>query len=132
MDKKLDIHRYFSRKECLKGREVQNPLSEEQEANLLRLLEAINSLREAYGKPMNISSLYRPAAINKAVGGSKKSAHLECLACDFVDTTGEIDDFCLDNIKLLESLGLYLEDINSTPGWCHVQIRPTKNRVFIP
>jgi hypothetical protein len=132
MDQKLDPHRYFSRKECLKGRDKDHPLSSEQEANLIKLLEAINGLREAYGKPMHISSLYRPAGINAAVGGAKKSAHLECLACDFVDQTGEIDEFCLDNLKLLESLGLYLESPNHTVGWSHVQIRPTKNRVFIP
>lgn len=132
MDKKLDPHRYFSRKECLKGREVAHPLTEDQEANLLKLLEAINGLREAYGKPMLISSLYRPAGINAAAGGAKKSAHLECLACDFVDNTGEIDEFCLDNVKLLEQLGLYLESPMHTQRWCHVQIRPTKNRIFIP
>jgi hypothetical protein len=98
------------------------------------LLEALDKLREAFGKPMHISSGYRPASVNKAVGGAKKSNHMLCLACDFKDPTGEIDEFCLDNIKLLEELGLYLEDINSTPGWCHLQKVAPKSgrRIFIP
>lgn len=47
-------------------------------ANLL--LEPIRSL---LGDPITISSGYRSAAVNRAVGGSPSSAHLDGLAADF-------------------------------------------------
>jgi hypothetical protein len=128
------MSKYFTEKEYLMGRDKTDPLTDEQKANMQALLEALDKLREAFGKPMHISSGYRPASVNKAVGGAKKSNHMLCLACDFKDPTGEIDEFCLDNLKLLKELGLYLESPNHTVGWCHVQLKAPSsgNRVFIP
>lgn len=129
-----DPYKYFSRKECLKGREVADPLSAEQEANLQKLLVAMNQFREIYGKPLSISSLYRPASINAAVGGAKKSNHIMCLAVDFVDNDGALAKFVKENVPVLEKLGLYVEDLAHTPGWVHLQIVSPKsgNRFFIP
>jgi hypothetical protein len=122
----------ISRREVLMDRDKDFPLTEEQEQNLERLLEALNKLRKAYGKPMVVSSGYRPPGINKAVGGAKRSAHMSCEACDFRDVDGALDQWCLDNLDVLAECGLYLESPQHTPGWSHLQIRKTKNRVFIP
>lgn len=133
-----DLYRYFSRKECLKGREVYYPLTEEMESNLVKLLKCLNKLREAYGKPMFITSLYRPANINAAVGGAKKSNHLLCLACDFNDPDGKLAEWCMDNLDIIEECGLYLEHPSATKtengGWLHAQCVSPKsgNRVFYP
>jgi uncharacterized protein YcbK (DUF882 family) len=122
----------ISRKEILMGREVAHPLDAKQEANLTALLKAVNVLRKAYGKPMHVTSGYRPAAINAKVGGAKRSAHLTCEAVDFADSEGKLKDWCMANLDLLIKAGLYMEHPDATPGWCHVQTRPTKNRVFKP
>lgn len=132
------IYRFFSRKECLKGRDDEYPLTPELEANLERLLIALNEFRQAYGKPMHISSLYRPEAINKAAGGAKKSNHLVCLACDFSDPDGKLAEFCIQNLDLLERCGLYMEHPSvtktKTGGWVHLQCVGPKSgkRVFYP
>lgn len=130
----MDIHKYFSRNEYLKGREVYYPLTEEMEQNLIKLLKALNPIREAYGKALTISSGYRPSAINASVGGAKKSNHLLCLACDFKDTDGAFGKWCLANLELLEKHGLYMEDLASTKGWVHLQAKAPKsgNRIFLP
>jgi hypothetical protein len=122
----------ITREEILKGRERQHPLDEALEANLKALLIALNKFRYIYGTPMRVTSGYRPAAINLAIGGSKKSAHMSCQAADFADADGKLKMFCLQNVKVLEDCGLYVEDPASTPTWCHMQIRPTKNRIFKP
>lgn len=123
----------ISKEEILMNREIDYPLSIEQKGNLKNLLTALNKFRVAYGKPMTVSSGYRPAAINATVkGAAKKSAHMECMACDFVDKDGALDAFCLKNLALLADIGLWLESPDRTPGWCHLDIRPRKNRVFIP
>lgn len=122
----------ISRDEVLMGRDKDAPLTEEQEANLEVLLTALNKLRKAYGKPMIVTSGYRPPSVNAAVGGAKKSSHMSCQACDFRDHDGSLDEWCLENLDVLEECGLYLESPLHTPGWCHLQTRQTKNRVFIP
>ena len=44
------------------------------------LKTTLQPLRDLYGKPIIINSLYRSAALNTAVNGSKSSAHLLGLA----------------------------------------------------
>lgn len=51
--------------------------------NLTNLVHYIlDPLRQAYGKPIRINGAYRCEALNKAIGGSKTSKHLEGLAAD--------------------------------------------------
>ena len=124
----------ITRAEVLMGRDAQYPLDAALEANLAKLLPALNVLREAYGQPMFVSSGYRPGPYNVAAHGAAHSNHMVCEACDFHDSDGSLDAWCLRNQHVLEHAGLYLEDPRNTPGWCHVQCVPPKSghRVFIP
>lgn len=47
------------------------------------LANKMQQLRDVIGKPFEITSGFRCAALNKAVGGSKTSWHMKFLACDF-------------------------------------------------
>ena len=52
--------------------------------NLKRLAETLELVRSALGdSPILISSGYRSPALNKVVGGSQKSSHMNGLAVDF-------------------------------------------------
>lgn len=51
--------------------------------NLKALALALEIVRLIIGKPLDISSAYRCLALNKAVGGSTTSAHVQGLAADF-------------------------------------------------
>lgn len=133
------MYKYFKREEYTKGRDKDAPLSSEQEENMDRLLQALDILREKYGKSLVISSGYRPAAINSSVGGAKKSNHIECLAVDFVDDAKQtLGKWCLSNLIVLEELGLYMEDLRHTKGvstnWVHLQLKKplSGKRIFIP
>lgn len=125
-------YKYFTREEYTKGRDKAAPLDSIQEVNLDELLTVMDKFRESYGKALVTSSGYRPSNINAAVGGSKKSSHLTCQAVDFVDKDGSLAKFCLENMELLEELGLYLENPSYTKGWVHLQTKKTKNNPFIP
>jgi len=117
------------------GRDVKYPITQDMEANLHKLLLAVNKLGAAYWPNLEVSSGYRPPEINASVAGAaKKSKHQVCLAVDFKDPDGTVDKFCMDNLELLEEAGLWLESPDHTPGWCHVQCVPPKSgkRVFIP
>lgn len=120
--------------EILMGREKEFPLTVELEKNIYILLKALNQFREIYGKPMRVSSGYRPGDFNKYAGGAKKSNHTICLACDFVDLDSSLDSYCVANQDILEQCGLYLEHPKWTKTWCHLQvIKPASGkRIFIP
>jgi hypothetical protein len=124
----------ITRDEVLMGRDKDWPLNAQLEANLTKLLTALNKFRTKYAKVMFVSSGYRPATYNKAAGGAKLSNHMVCLACDFKDRDGTLGAWCMRNLKVLEDCGLWLEHIDSTPGWCHLQAVPPRsgNRVFRP
>lgn len=127
----------ITRAEILMGREVEYPLNPILESNLNILLTRLNKLRQLFGKPMRVSSGYRPGRFNKAKAmgtkhdGAKDSAHLYCMAVDFYDPNRELVKFCMANKgAILKQCGLYMEKPSQTPTWCHLQIRPTKNRIF--
>jgi hypothetical protein len=122
----------ISRAEVLMGREVEYPLTPVLEKNLTVLLKALNIVRLAYGKPLYVTSGYRPGKYNKAAGGALTSSHLTCEACDFEDRKRDFTKWCLLNIKVLENAGLYMESPLDASTWVHLQTRAPKsgNRVF--
>lgn len=62
--------------------------------NLQELTEKLlDPLREAYGKPINVTSGFRCKRLNDAIKGSKYSAHLLGYAADLVPADGDIDGF---------------------------------------
>lgn len=123
--------------EILMGRDTQyaKDYTPEISANIDSLLIALNKFRAIYDKPMTVSSGWRPASLNaKVPGAAKKSNHIIGLACDFKDSDGALDAYCLANQDVLKECGLYLEHPDNTPGWCHLQsISPKSgNRTFKP
>jgi hypothetical protein len=129
----------ITKEEILMGRIKYEDLSQELKDNLDRLVIALNVIRTAYGQIMRVSSGYRSPAKNAAIGGAKKSHHMNCMACDFKDADGKLDAWLLDNQDLLEANGLWLESPDHTPGWAHLdtgvrntQIKRKHKRTFNP
>jgi uncharacterized protein YcbK (DUF882 family) len=120
----------ITRDEILMGRDKEYPLDAALEANLQALLSAVNKLRTLYGKPMYVSSGYRPGHYNTDAHGAKNSTHLTCQAVDFKDADGALKTWITED--MLVQCGLYMEAREATPVWLHVQIRPTVNRIFKP
>lgn len=72
-------------------------------ANLRKLGEFLDIIREELGLPIHVNSGFRTVAVNKAVKGAPMSAHLEGSA---------VDIRCSDNEKLLKILRKYIESID--------------------
>jgi hypothetical protein len=136
---------YFSREELLMGREVADPITQEMSDNLDKLIEAMDKIRDEYGKPLKVSSGYRPASINSGVGGAKKSAHMMCQAVDIIDKDGEFAEWVMNNLDFVKECGILgIEDTrytitldsngNRAGGWTHLDVRGVKSGtlVFIP
>jgi zinc D-Ala-D-Ala carboxypeptidase len=130
--KKESVVYKVTREEILMGRDKDHPLNDTQKQNLEDILVKINKIRDLYGRPMVVSSGYRPAAINANVGGAANSTHTQCQAVDIRDANGEFRKWCLNNLQLLKDIGLWIEDFRWTPTWTHIQTRPASRRIFIP
>lgn len=104
--------------------------------NALKLLDKINALlAELNITKVSVSSGFRPSGVNSKIpGAAKKSNHMVGHACDLEDVDGKLDKLFLENLKLLEKHGLYLEHPDNTKNWSHLQdISPKSgNRVFNP
>ena len=105
------------------------------QANAGVIVERANALLARAACSCEVSSGWRPPAVNAGVAGaSRTSKHLSCQAIDLEDEDGSLDAWCLAHLEVLEELGLWLEAPEATPGWCHLQTVPPRsgNRVFEP
>ena len=87
--------------------------------NLRVLAAGLEQVRAALGgKPIHVSSGYRCAALNRAVGGAGKSAHMDGLAADILcPQFGPPLDVC----KAIVNAGIKTDQIIHEFGhWCHV------------
>lgn len=101
--------------------------------NAIRLLHAVNLLREELGFPLTVTSGYRSFAHNQKIGGAPGSNHVLCAAIDLADPDGKIKTAVqVNDNALLKKYGLYMESAKDTPTWCHLQIVAPKSgsRVF--
>lgn len=103
---------------------IDNAIPEWAKRNIAALVDnVLDPLREAWGRPLTVTSGYRCAELNKAVGGSKTSHHCNGMAADI--TTGNK----VDNRKLFQlvlSLGLPFTQLIDEKdfSWVHVSLDP--------
>lgn len=122
---------YFMGRDDLFKEEV----TAEMRSNAADMVAKANMLLDNFGCTRACNSGFRPRSINENIpGAAKGSLHMTCNAIDIEDRDGELDKFCMANLDLLASIGLWLEHPEATPTWCHVQRLPPKSgkRVFIP
>lgn len=128
-------------KEYLMDRDKEFPLDILQARNAADLLSRINYLFGRLNISARVSSGYRPAAINKTIGGAKLSTHTVCAGIDIEDVHGKIGILLSRRPELLAECGLWMEHPNYTVKnkedgskvfWVHLDIKERKNRIFIP
>lgn len=129
----------ISLKEILMGRAEFISLPKDVQSNLMILLERINKIRSAYGKPMRVNDGIRIKGLNDY--GAKSSNHYLGAAIDIDDDdSGTLWKWLMleENMQLLKNVGLWLEHGNYTHHkngtWVHFQIVAPKSgrRIFIP
>jgi hypothetical protein len=125
---------HITLEEYFMGRDKEFPVSERQRLNAEDVVEGANELLRHFGSYRKVNSGYRDPESNKKAGGSPKSKHLNCQAIDLEDRDGELSKFCLNNLPLLDLLGLYMEHPSATPTWTHLQtVAPGSGKiVFYP
>ena len=95
------------------------------------LVVLLQAIREHFGKPITITSGYRTAAHNAAVGGAKSSQHLLGRAADIqVQDTDPlaVAAYAESLMPGWGGVGRYPVKAGRTKGWVHVDTRPNKSR----
>ena len=118
--------------EYLMGRDKDFPLDILMLRNMAELLSRVNHMIAFLEWDPRVTSGYRPSAINKSVGGAKKSTHTMCAGIDLADPEGKWGAYLKNNQTILLKYDLYLEHPDYTKGWVHLDMRKRRNRVFIP
>ena len=118
-----------TRSETAKRRGVSNMPTEAHIANFKLLAEKVfQPIREHFGVPIHISSGYRSAALNKAIGGAASSQHCSGEAIDIdMDgtsiTNAQIFNYIKDNLNFDQMIWEFGTDTN--PDWVHVSYEST-------
>ena len=95
------------------------------------LVDILEKIRTHFGKPLVITSAYRTAAHNKAVGGAKYSQHCYGRAADIRVAGVTVEQLAAYAEKLLPDtggIGRYPVRSGRPTGWVHVDTRPNKSR----
>lgn len=93
--------------------------------NLIALIDnVLDPLREAYGKPVYISSGYRSPTVNALVKGSKTSHHMRGMAADIYTKEGKAGNKKL--FELVKKLNLPFTQMidENNMSWVHLSYDP--------
>lgn len=131
----ISLEKYFMGRDKTHAAE----LTPEVSTNATQLLEKVNQLLNEikWSNECTVSSGWRPPSLNaKVANAAKRSAHMTGKAVDIKDDASQsLGKKILENHALLKKYGLWLEDLASTKGWCHLDIGQRSDRpinVFKP
>lgn len=107
--------------------------------NIMNLIQnLLNPIREKLGKPVMVTSGYRPPKLNKAVNGAANSNHLTGCAADIHTGNNSTDNIVI--IESLLNLGINYDECIAEGAvfnkygelvsckWVHVALRSENNR----
>lgn len=125
--------KYFTIKELTRSdtairKGIDNTAPKEAQENLTRLVDnVLDPLREAWGKPITVTSGFRCPELNRAVGGSATSDHLKGRAADITAGSRAQNK---ELFLLVQKLGLPFYQlifekgtVKEGPDWVHVSYR---------
>jgi hypothetical protein len=123
-----------TRSDTAKRKGISNEPTAEHLENMKTIaVEVFDKVREYFGVPIFVSSGYRSAALNKAIGGSSTSDHNLGRALDLDQdghgngvTNADVFKFIKDNLEFDQLIWEFGTDKN--PDWVHVGYRKGANR----
>ena len=121
---------YFTIQELVKSDtatklHIDNTPSAEAILHLRELIDKLlNSIREAWGGPVIVTSGFRSQKLNTVVGGSKGSTHLRGYAADLIPGNGQRAKFIKFVQEYLRTHNLPFDQcINEYDRWIHVGLK---------
>lgn len=119
------ISKYFTVREVTNGDSRRIPVAGSDVAkNVLALAIELDKVREAWSKPIRVTSWYRPVAVNREIGGASRSQHINGCAADICPVDGDIyvfqdwlDDYWSGALGYGARRGFVHLDMRNGKGW---------------
>lgn len=121
----------FERSDTAYKHGIDNTAPESARKSIAALVDKVlDPLREAWGKPITVTSGYRCPELNKAVGGAATSQHLLGEAAD-ITTGNPVDNRRL--FQMVQSLRLPFDQMidESDFTWIHISYSPRNRRQIL-
>ena len=96
--------------------------------NLKTLADNLEKIRTLLGHPLRISSGFRCMELNRKIGGSVNSSHMDGLAADF---TCERFGKPIDIVKALFKSGIKVDQVIEEGTWVHISFDPKMRQQFL-
>ena len=107
---------------------INNEPSEAVKNNLKVLANGLEQVRAILLSPLHINSGYRSFDLNKAIGGSSHSAHMDGYAADFIAPAfGNPESI----VRTLKRSMLKCDQCIMEGTWVHVSFAPTMRNQFL-
>lgn len=107
---------------------INNNPSQAVRNNLKTLADNLEKIRTFLGHPLRISSAFRCMELNRKIGGSVNSAHMDGLAADF---TCEKFGKPIDVVKALFKSNIKVDQVIEEGTWVHVSFDPKMRQQFL-
>lgn len=115
----------FERSDTAYRHGIDNTLPDSLKGNVAALVDRVlDPLREAWGKPVTVTSGYRCPELNKIVGGSKTSHHVRGMAAD-ISTGNRVENRRLFQLVLDLKLPFTQLIDEKNFAWVHVSLDPS-------
>lgn len=100
-------------------RQFDNTPNSDQIVNLARLADFLEQVRDILGKPILVNSAFRSPLVNKTIGGTPSSQHMNGCAADI-----RVPPLLPDEVmqKVIESKINYDQLIREFDRWVHISI----------
>jgi len=96
--------------------------------NINSTMVRMDKVRSVLGKPVRITSGFRSAAVNSAIGGSPTSAHTRGLAADFVCANQDPAAICRQIIGAQLEFDQLIAEYHNGRRWVHIGFDSTMRR----
>lgn len=123
-DPNCQISKHFTVREVTNGDRRRIPTRADIQQNILLLAKELDKIRDDWGKPLGVTSWYRPPDVNRAVGGARNSQHIYGKAADIYPIGGNIFEFQ----KWLDARWDKALGYGAKKGFVHLDLRPGKIR----
>lgn len=119
------VSKFFTVGEVTQNDKRRIPKSKAVQESIVRLAKELDKVREAYGKPIGVTSWYRPPDVNREVGGVSNSQHIQGSAADVYPIGGDINHFQ----KWVDSFwGDKAVGYGAKKGFVHLDLRTGRKR----
>lgn len=132
----ITIEQYLQGRDKTYAKEYHPSVAENGKILLAKVNALLAELGIAEGE-VEVASGWRPSSYNKLIGGAANSYHVKGMAIDLIDDPEKrwIGTEIENRPELLTKYGLWMESLDHTRGWVHLNIGTRQDRevrIFLP